>query len=136
MARQVAGWDACLMQIVEPLGLGGKLLRERNEWCDFTHLGQCSFAGVYQPQVPEPDTDFGHFFLIGVLPYDWIFSMLLKFTGPSALNNPLFFLQGGYVKAWKLLGLEPSASLSDLRAAGKEICALNTTQVGSLLMLT
>eukprot|EP00614_Pseudopedinella_elastica_P000720 CAMPEP_0172594030 /NCGR_PEP_ID=MMETSP1068-20121228/13289_1 /TAXON_ID=35684 /ORGANISM="Pseudopedinella elastica, Strain CCMP716" /LENGTH=364 /DNA_ID=CAMNT_0013391801 /DNA_START=1082 /DNA_END=2172 /DNA_ORIENTATION=+ len=100
VARQVAGWDACLMQIVEPLGLGGKLLRERNEWCDFTHLGQCSFAGVYQPQVPEPDTDFGHFFLIG-----------------------------GYVKAWKLLGLEPSASLSDLRAAGKEMCALNTTQL-------
>jgi hypothetical protein len=62
-----ARWDGCLQQIVGPLGFGGKEKAERNRWCNYTHLGQCSFAGVYQPDLPDAATPYGRFVLIGTV---------------------------------------------------------------------
>jgi len=57
-------WDACIGQMMGPLGFQGKTKQEQNKWCNYTHLGQCSFAGVYQPSLPDADTAYGHFFLL------------------------------------------------------------------------
>jgi Golgi nucleoside diphosphatase len=48
-----ADYEACVI-------LTTRLLhKSNNSWCDFAHRGDCSFAGVYQPQLPTDDaTDF------------------------------------------------------------------------------
>ena len=35
-----------------------------NRWCEYSHHGQCAFAGVYQPSLPT-GSDFGNFVLLG-----------------------------------------------------------------------
>jgi len=90
-------WEACLAQIVEPLGFGGATRKEANKWCNYSHLGQCSFAGEYQPEIPNSDSAYGDFFLIGE-----------------------------YVDVWEALGLDHfSSTLGDLRRKGSEVCALD-----------
>ena len=43
--------------------LARTLLRKNtNEWCNFEHKGDCSFAGVYQPPLPTQERHFGEFF--------------------------------------------------------------------------
>jgi hypothetical protein len=38
------------------------LLNKRyNTWCNFEHHGDCSFTGVYQPQLPQQSETFGEF---------------------------------------------------------------------------
>lgn len=40
-------WDECKEYV-------RRVLNEKsNAWCDFSHLGSCSFAGVYQPELPR-----------------------------------------------------------------------------------
>jgi len=95
-----SSWEGCLAQIVGPLGFGGEMKEERNKWCNYTHLGQCSFAGVYQPSLPDAGTAYGHFFLIG-----------------------------GYLKVWEFLGIGAHASLRDVAKAGKEVCALDAIEL-------
>jgi len=43
-----------------------------NEWCNFAHNHQCSFAGVYQPDLPPPG-NFGDFYGFGQLLDIWEF---------------------------------------------------------------
>ncbi|KAL9186109.1 hypothetical protein ACHAXT_005347 [Thalassiosira profunda] len=38
------------------------LNEKKNDWCEFSHLGQCSFAGVYQPELPTQEASFGEFY--------------------------------------------------------------------------
>jgi len=35
--------------------------KKYNTWCNFEHHGDCSFTGVYQPQLPEQSHTFGEF---------------------------------------------------------------------------
>lgn len=64
-------WATCAAQLVGPLGFGPGVGSgaasgtANNAWCAFSHRGQCSFAGVYQPELPPPDTAYGHFYLLG-----------------------------------------------------------------------
>ena len=44
-----------------------------NEWCEYSHRGQCAFAGVYQPALPT-QKEFGNFVLLGN--YVDLFNML------------------------------------------------------------
>jgi len=88
-------WDRCLKQIIEPLGFGGEEKEKRNSWCNFTHLGQCSYAGVYQPSLPNEHTQYGQFILIG-----------------------------GYVHVFRALGFSADKfSLYELRDKASEICS-------------
>jgi hypothetical protein len=130
-------WGACLAQIVEPLGLGGEQKKEANRWCNYSHLGQCSFTGQYQPEIPKHDSPYGHFFLIGMsvqksVSNRWL--LLPQFFSPSLTLVKLFSLfpsfffgeEGGYVKIWEALGLDHFAStLGDLKREGAEVCALD-----------
>ena len=68
-----------------------------NAWCNYTHLGQCSFAGVYQPSLPDTMGPYGNFFLIGA--YDHI---------------------------WQALGLPATTTLRALRAASVGVCSLDS----------
>ena len=44
-----------------------------NQWCEYSHHGQCAFAGVYQPALPT-QKEFGNFVLLGN--YVDLFNML------------------------------------------------------------
>ena len=106
----------------------------RNKWCNYTHLGQCSFAGVYQPSLPDAGTAYGHFFLIGLCAvylsptfFCFFFSYLIFFIKSRAVFGSF---QGGYLKVWEFLGIGAHASLRDVAKAGKEVCALDAIEVG------
>lgn len=47
-------WDACLEQIVGPLGFGGAEKEKRNAWCNYTHLGQVT--PLPPLHLPQPIT--------------------------------------------------------------------------------
>ena len=44
--NDAADYDKCSALVKELLHL------EQNDWCNFDHRGDCSFAGVYQPKLP------------------------------------------------------------------------------------
>ena len=54
---------------------------ESNAWCNFSHGGDCSFAGIYQPPVPAQSPHFGEFFGLANYHTFWSFADLpLKST--------------------------------------------------------
>lgn len=70
---------------------------EQNQWCDFAHQGDCSLAGVYQPHLPRTDSDsFGEFL---------------------AFSN--------YHHVWKFLKLPDVATIAELEAATRKVCAFS-----------
>lgn len=48
------------------------LRKDLNSWCNFAHNRQCSFAGVYQPDLPPPG-NFGDFYGFGGFKDLWSF---------------------------------------------------------------
>jgi Golgi nucleoside diphosphatase len=82
--------DRCL-QLTKDL-----LHREKNDWCNFAHNGDCSFAGVYQPKLPTQKKNFG------------------EFVGFS-----------NYYHVWKFLDLPESASIGQLGNATRYVCAMS-----------
>ena len=76
--------------------LANTLLRkESNAWCDFAHGGDCSYAGIYQPPLPEQTPHFGDFF---------------------AFAN--------YLHIWKFLRLDIRATVKELRDAADHVCGM------------
>ena len=74
---------------------------DKNQWCDFAHRGDCSLAGIYQPQLPQQRTEqFGEFI---------------------AFSN--------YYKVWKFLKLPERATLQQLYQATQVACARNLDQL-------
>ncbi len=57
-------FSECMARVV-PL-----LHKDLNSWCDFAHNNQCSFAGVYQPDLPPPG-NFGEFYGFGTFKDIW-----------------------------------------------------------------
>jgi GDA1/CD39 (nucleoside phosphatase) family len=82
--------DACLDLAKDLLHL------EQNQWCNFDHKGECSFAGVYQPKLPELSDTF-HEFL--------------------AFSN--------YYDIWKFLKLPERATIAQLEKATRHACSLS-----------
>ena len=72
------------------------LHKEKNDWCDFAHRGDCSFAGVYQPELP-----------------------------PQAENAGEFLAFSNFYHVWDFLRLPSRASLAELEEATKVACAMN-----------
>lgn len=72
---------------------------EQNQWCEFAHQGDCSLAGVYQPQLPRSES-FGEF---------------------VAFSN--------YHHVWKFLKLPDVASIAELEAATRHVCAMSHEEV-------
>lgn len=70
--------------------------KEANEWCDFSHDRDCSFAGVYQPPLPIHHEDFGEFI---------------------ATSN--------FFDIWQFLQLQPRSSLSELKGGVRRICSFS-----------
>ena len=69
---------------------------ETNNWCEFSHNGECSFAGVYQPNLPTQEEGIGSFL---------------------AFSN--------YRHVWDFLQLDDVASLNQLLNATKYVCSLS-----------
>jgi|UniRef100_A0A8J9TG60 Golgi nucleoside diphosphatase len=86
-----ADFDLCM-------GLTKDLLHlEKNDWCDFAHQGDCSLAGIYQPDLPRQENgNFGEFL---------------------AFSN--------YYHVWQFLSLPDTASLAQLYNATSFACSLN-----------
>lgn len=72
------------------------LHEQQNSWCDYSHNGDCSFAGVYQPNLPTQAEGIGYFL---------------------AFSN--------FRHVWDFLELEDVASLSQLWNATKYVCSLS-----------
>lgn len=89
--NNASAWDRCSAQILAPL----RLKPTQQGWCNYSHRGQCSFNGVYQPSLPDADGPYGTFFLFGE-----------------------------YNTVWEFLGLPVTASLRALRERGREICGM------------
>jgi hypothetical protein len=86
--------DACM-------AFAQKLLhKSQNEWCNFSHRGDCSFAGVYQPDLPTQAKHFGKFL---------------------AFSN--------YYHVWDFLHLAEESSLQDLEAKGRWACSLSRKEL-------
>ena len=67
-----------------------------NRWCEYSHNGQCSYIGVYQPRLP---------------------------TGPDYGN---FVLLGNYVKLFDQLSLGNPTTLGAFHARAREVCGATT----------
>jgi hypothetical protein len=50
--KETGDWEQCKAYARELLNEGS------NAWCLFSHQGSCSFAGVYQPELPKQDEFF------------------------------------------------------------------------------
>ncbi len=50
--EETGDWDQC-KEVARKL-----FNKEANSWCDYSHRGSCSFAGVYQPERPSPELEF------------------------------------------------------------------------------
>eukprot|EP00984_Skeletonema_dohrnii_P013073 scaffold5383_cov152-Skeletonema_dohrnii-CCMP3373.AAC.8 len=50
--EETGNWDQC-KELAK-----GLFNKEANAWCDYSHRGSCSFAGVYQPERPSPELEF------------------------------------------------------------------------------
>ena len=86
--------EACLALAKEMLHKG------QNDWCKFSHRGQCSFAGIYQPELPQQSKHFGEFL---------------------AFSN--------YYHAWDFLNLPMRSSLRDLENATCHACSLSQEEL-------
>ena len=87
--------DQCMQLAKELLHL------EQNQWCEFAHKGDCSLAGVYQPKLPDMDSEaFGEFL---------------------AFSN--------YHHVWKFLKLPEVASIAELERTTRRVCAMNHVEV-------
>jgi GDA1/CD39 (nucleoside phosphatase) family len=82
--------DKCLSLAKDLLHL------EQNQWCNFDHKGECSFAGVYQPQLPQQSDSFGEFL---------------------AFSN--------YYDVWHFLHLPERATIAQLEKATRYACSLS-----------
>ena len=83
-------FESCLKKTKELLHL------EDNSWCGFAHRGDCSFNGVYMPEMPRQSESFGEFI---------------------AISN--------YFHVWDFLGLPARASLQELRDMTEQICSMD-----------
>jgi len=72
------------------------LRKDANSWCDFAHVGDCSYAGVYQPPLPTQSKHFGEFL---------------------AFSN--------YYDVWSFLGMESRSTLRQLREKTQFICNMS-----------
>ena len=58
-------WDACKEHVRQVLN------EKSNAWCDFSHLGSCSFAGVYQPELHRENEFLAFRLVVSVFFYSW-----------------------------------------------------------------
>jgi Golgi nucleoside diphosphatase len=72
------------------------LHKDKGDWCQFAHRGECSFAGIYQPLLPEQSQHTGEFL---------------------AFSN--------YYHVWNFLNLPSRASLRQLENATRHICSMS-----------
>jgi Golgi nucleoside diphosphatase len=73
--------DACLALAKDLLHL------EQNDWCNFSHAGDCSFAGVYQPDLPTQIEQFGEFVAFSNYYHVWNFLHLPELATLNQLEN-------------------------------------------------
>lgn len=87
-------FDACLQHTKDLLNL------EDNRWCNFAHRRDCSFNGVYMPEMPHQSEQFGEFI---------------------AISN--------YFHVWDFLGLPSRASLHELYNKTRHVCNMDRTEL-------
>ena len=76
------------------------LNKQYNTWCSFSHHGDCSFSGVYQPPLPKQSENFGEFL---------------------AFSN--------YYHVWAFLKIPLRSSLATLQEGAKKVCRMNEAQL-------
>jgi GDA1/CD39 (nucleoside phosphatase) family len=86
-------FEECMELVQKLLNLQG------NNWCDFSHNNECSFAGVYQPLLPTQQQGVGSFL---------------------AFSN--------YRHVWDFLKLEDQSTLTQLYNATRNACSMNKSE--------
>lgn len=74
---------------------------EQNDWCQFAHMGDCSLAGIYQPELPPQGSD-----------------TLGEFV---AFSN--------YFHVWEFLRLPERATIAELEAATRRVCTMTRNEL-------
>lgn len=92
--KATGDFDLCMKYTKDLLHL------EDNDWCEFAHRGQCSFDGVFMPDLPRQSEHFGEFL---------------------AISN--------YFHVWEFLGLPERASLDQLYNSTQMICNMNKAEL-------
>ena len=87
-------FDGCMRYAEKLLNL------EKNSWCEFAHRGDCSFSGVYQPDLPKQSKRFGEFL---------------------AFSN--------FYEVFSFLSLPERASLAELQNATRTVCSMSKDEV-------
>ena len=73
------------------------LRKEANkDWVDFSHDGDCSFAGVYQPPLPKKNS-----------------------------KDDEFIITSNYYDVWQFLQLPQRARIKDIQEGARRICAMD-----------
>lgn len=81
------------------------LRKEANkEWVEFSHDGDCSFAGVYQPPLPQENS-----------------------------IDDEFILTANYYDVWTFLQLPERATLAQLEERTEKICHMNAKEIEAYL---
>eukprot|EP00581_Thalassiosira_minuscula_P004796 CAMPEP_0183737372 /NCGR_PEP_ID=MMETSP0737-20130205/51741_1 /TAXON_ID=385413 /ORGANISM="Thalassiosira miniscula, Strain CCMP1093" /LENGTH=689 /DNA_ID=CAMNT_0025971627 /DNA_START=144 /DNA_END=2213 /DNA_ORIENTATION=- len=74
-----------------------------NSWCKFSHGSEsCSFAGVYQPELPAQK---------------------------ASLGEGEFFAFSNYYHVWQYLQLQPRSSIEQLDIRGQQVCSQTWEQL-------
>lgn len=76
------------------------LNKQYNTWCQFSHHGDCSFSGVYQPPLPKQSKNFGEFL---------------------AFSN--------YYRVWTFLEIPLRSSLATLQEGARKVCSMNAEEL-------
>jgi Golgi nucleoside diphosphatase len=94
--HETGDFDRC-MELTESL-----LHLEKNDWCEFAHKGDCSLAGIYQPELPShmQDESFGEF---------------------VAFSN--------FYHVWRFLHLPERATIGELYNATRSACSMNHNEL-------
>ena len=67
------------------------LHKSQNEWCNYSHRGDCSFAGVYQPDLPQQSQNFGEFLAFSNFYHVWDFLNLPMRSSLADLKNQTLY---------------------------------------------
>ena len=87
----------------ECAAIANSLLNKRyNQWCDFAHHGDCSFSGIYQPQLPR--------------------------TGETVVE---FYAFSDFFDVFDFMGIPNTSSLQTLQDGTKILCSMDSSELSN-----
>lgn len=107
-----------LSQMQQCSAIASQLMhKDRNSWCTFSHSGECSFLGVYQPTLPGIVPD------LAMQPSPAVKSVIDRYGS--------FVGFAAYTTIWDLLRLNETTTIIELRQATERVCNMDWSALQS-----